>query len=58
MKAIFVIYVIIWIFVFLWALAHADDTDENGFFKFQWRFLVWFLMLLSIPFVAKITGLV
>lgn len=28
-----------------WAIAHRNDTDEEGNFRFQWRMIIWFLML-------------
>lgn len=58
MKFLVAIWVVLWCAVFVWGLAHRDDTDENGYFKFQWRFVLWFVMVLLTPFIAKFVGLI
>ena len=50
-------YVVLWNACGMWAMIHRDDTDERGYFKFQWRFLIWFFMVCALPFVAKWCGL-
>jgi hypothetical protein len=57
MKGLFVLFIFACCIIGMWAMYHRDDTDKNGYFKFQWRWIVWFIMLLSIPFLAKLCGL-
>lgn len=54
MKFLLVVYVVIWGLVFLWAMSRSDDVDENGYFKFQWRFVIWFILVLGTPIIAKV----
>lgn len=58
MKFLLVAWVILMCAVFVWAMAHCDDTDKDGNFKFQWRFVLWFIMVLMIPVIAKFVGLI
>lgn len=57
MKGLMVVYVLVWGLVTVWAIPHAEDTDENGYFKVQWRWLVWFAMVLGLLPFGKICGL-
>lgn len=57
MKGLFVIYIIIWGLVAIWAMAHSEDVDENGYFKVQWRWILFLAMAGGIPAIGKICGL-
>ena len=58
MKFLFVGYVLLIILCGVWAVFHANDVDENGYFKVQWRMILVFVMFLVSPLVAKLCGLV
>lgn len=57
MKGLMIVYVLIWGLVTVSAIAHAEDTDENGYFKVQWRWLVWLVMVGGLVPFGKICGL-
>ena len=57
-KFILVGYVILMMIEFVWAMIHMDDTDENGYGKVQWRFIILLIMLTITPFIAKFSGLI
>lgn len=48
------IYLVLWAFIGFWAGYHANDTDEEGYFKFPWRLLIFTGMFVLIPAIAKI----
>lgn len=37
---------------FVWAWEHRNDVDDEEYFKSQWRFIVWFVMVCLIPFTT------
>lgn len=55
MTTIFIIYMVFWGFVGFWAGYHANDVDEEGYFKFPWRMWIFMVMFLLIPVIAKIS---
>ena len=57
MEWIMVAYIALICLAAVWATSHANDTDENGCFKVQWRMMLVFFMFVLVPVVAKLVGL-
>jgi hypothetical protein len=57
MKIIFVLYIILWIITGILGTVHRNDVDENGEFKIAWWWIIWFIMLMFTPVMARLTGI-
>lgn len=58
MKFLMVAYIFIWCFVLFLACIHQNDLDKDGYFKTNNYLLLWLVMALFIPTVAKILSLI
>jgi len=58
MKFLMVAYIFIWCFVLFLACIHQSDIDGEGGFKTNNYLLLWLVMALFIPTVAKILSLI
>ena len=56
-QGLFAVYMCLVILAGMWAGSHANDTDEEGNFKVQWRIILVFGMFVLSPVVAKLCGL-
>lgn len=57
MKFLLVAYVLMWFGVGFWAFKHSYDVDNDGNWKSNWRWIVWFVLVLGTAPVAKLIGL-
>jgi len=59
MKFLLVVYVIsVWAGVGLWAFKHNYDANNDGSFKANWRWIIWFILILGTAPIAKLVGVI
>lgn len=54
MKLLVIGYVLISFGLMVLGIVHRNDTTEDDEFKFNWRFLIGFLMVPFIPLLVKL----
>ena len=57
MKFLMIPYVLIAYLFGFFGIVHADDVDKNGYFKINWRMIIFICMMMLSLIPAKIFGL-
>lgn len=58
MKFLMILYVLVACLFGFFGIVHANDVDENDYFKVNWRMIVFLSMMMLSPIAAKIFDLV
>ena len=57
MEFLMIPYVLVACLFGLFGIVHANDVDENDYFKVNWRMIVFLSMMMLSPIAAKLFGL-
>lgn len=57
MKFLMIPYVLVACLFGFFGIVHANDVDENDYFKVNWRMIVFLGMMMLSPIAAKFFGL-
>jgi len=57
MKFLMIPYVLVACLFCFFSIVHANDVDENDYFKVNWRLIVFLSMMMLSPIAAKLFGL-
>lgn len=57
MKFLMIPYVLVACLFAFFGIIHANDVDENDYFKVNWRLIVFLSMMMLSPIAAKLFGL-